>query len=775
MALTVVAAVSAAVSVAGLDAGSKMPAANPPATTAAAAPGAGLSPEVRTALKPVFDYLTPTPAPVARPTLDFKLAAKAEPDDCYQEIGYDRVALPCPAGYQEAVNQSYVFSGAVVGDWLYFGTIANTVCHIQGYMGSMHPYASRSGKLVCEMAAGPARRSLGLTQNGDLRPPKVYRINVVTNALEDLTPSTATFPDYARQFGLRGAGTHNGVVFLAGPVQCPPGRACGLQMFAYDGRTGDLIDGTTMPEYANIRRGIVVKDRLYFGMRASGGSYAGNVVKWTGTYADPFHFENVANLPSEPGYIAEHNGRIAVGGWVLTPYGKSVAGPAKILLSPAIPDVSGLTSTHANTWQVLFSMDDYDPEPVVGNAMHFGDLISWRGKLYFSTYELPLNPLINAWTAYGKPSTPVQRLVSFTRTARPTSIFELSNAGEADQSVRLLYGSKTFQVYDAASKKWVEKPNKLGQTPKFGKAGFGNPFNYYSWTWTLWQDRLYMGTFDATTTFDDIIDGVTVQKALFDLPADIEAAITPIARTYTAMYGGGDVWRMDTPESKAVPENLRGFGNPRDHGLRVWAPFPNRDVLLAGMATYRNLEPDKKNAGGWEIYSLTDKAPRKAKPLTVGVTFTPAAARVGANVAAEAVVTNTGNKSVKATTFCVKPKTGLTTVSATEVSGSRVVVARDGSACVVLGELAGGGSRTVNVTYRTTKVGYVGATGLATGAIDGKATGGSGTGEVRVIALGATMPSGTTAKLLGPRPYLLTAKTAKTLGGFDLGTLPPTS
>lgn len=541
-------------------------------------------------------------APKAQPTLDRKLIARAQPDECFTQIGYPNPEPPCAQGSRPMVSQAYIWAGARSGDFAYFGTIANTVCMAAaGYFPPLAGWASEN--LVCEEAAGEASRERGLLLMGDQRPPRIYRLDANTGQVDDLTPVGDAL--LATTLGLRGAAAHEDVVFLAGPNASGTGIDA-LNIWAYEGSTGRLLGSKRFPAFANMRRGIVVNDNLYLAVRKAGEQLGvgGTIVKWTGSKTDPFRFEIVGELGSEPGYIAEHEGRIVAAGWTGVAPGKAIGEMTSMYLSPPVPR-GGLTASDAASWQKIFSIDQYDPDPVIAHATHFGDLVSWQGKLYFGTYQVPLFQTLNSFTFYGRPATWIGRLVTAINAERATAMFEMENVGRIGQKVTLLYGEEKLPVFDTVRGRWVKQPNKLGQAPKFGPSGFGNRYNYYPWTWTLFGGRLYMATFDGSSALPDAFVGITSQPGMLDLPPHAIGLLMPIMNKSFELYAGGDIWRMDAPSSPAVAEDTSGFGNRYNYGIRVWVPFEDKGKLFGGTANPFNLRTGASEPGGWELIQFT--------------------------------------------------------------------------------------------------------------------------------------------------------------------------
>jgi hypothetical protein len=72
-------------------------------------------------------------------------------------------------------------------------------------------------------------------------------------------------------------------------------------------------------------------------------------------------------------------------------------------------------------------------------------------------------------------------------------------------NTQLLDGAAALPAYQSG--KWVSNPNNTGK-PVYGPAGFGNPFNTYTWSGAVYQGRLYFGTFDWSYLLADGLAGV---------------------------------------------------------------------------------------------------------------------------------------------------------------------------------------------------------------------------------------------------------------------------
>ncbi|MGA1875254.1 MAG: hypothetical protein ACMUIA_06585 [bacterium] len=113
-------------------------------------------------------------------TMNRELLAKAEPDECFKGIGesypYDK-SCPPDSGCIPKVNQSYVWGLTKSGNNLWFGTVSNVNCLIEGAgMGLTTPYQTSSW--ICEFGNSclcdsnlPAPLPAIV---GDWRPPQIF-------------------------------------------------------------------------------------------------------------------------------------------------------------------------------------------------------------------------------------------------------------------------------------------------------------------------------------------------------------------------------------------------------------------------------------------------------------------------------------------------------------------------------------------------------------------------------------------------------------------------
>ena len=188
-------------------------------------------------------------------------------------------------------------------------------------------------------------------------------------------------------FGLRSAGNHDGVAILGGPQFGADTEITGINLFAFDADTGAFLDAINLPQYANIRKWLVVDDVLYTTVGNNG--EGGEVLRWTGDAQSPFQFEVVGQLDSEGAELALHDGRLFVFTWSKTSEGEFQNDEeAEIYMSPPLPQ-SGLTSADATNWTKVWTVSDYEPDPVTASVWLAGGIASFDGYLYWGTINFP--------------------------------------------------------------------------------------------------------------------------------------------------------------------------------------------------------------------------------------------------------------------------------------------------------------------------------------------------------------------------------------------------
>ena len=523
--------------------------------------------------------------------------------------------LPACIGGQPKVNQAYVWGLVKNGTNVWFGTIANTHCLVMGsYLGLSIPNENLSW--VCEFGNSTTSPLLPAPLR-DFRSPKVYIYNTTTDTLTDKTPLiiAAGAPHSTRlnaTIGLRSAGSIGNLVILAGPS-----LAGGINLFAFNGLTGAFINSTTLIAFNDIRKWLVVNGVLYTTVGNSGSCAGGSVLRWTGTIANPFTYDVVGNLDSTGAELAVHEGRLFVATW-------PDCALAGLYMSPVIP-VGGLTNANAGGWTKVWKADDYEPDPTVAGTYGGGALYSFEGYLYWGTMHVPFLATVSAASsldldADGSGSVDTDELLTTALgTYRAINIFRGRNFATTPQ-LEVLYGLQYLPVYDATAKNYTIANDSLHQNkmpnpvPKWGLPGFGNFFNVYTWSMAEYNDRLFIGTFDwsylLAQGFLEIGFDSMATPPLPPEQAQIIADLYNQIKEYQVQFPwyvwGADLYRIDSSNGPAIPEDVAGLGNFTNYGIRNMI---HGSGLYIGMANPMNLLTDPNDElpeGGWELISLND-------------------------------------------------------------------------------------------------------------------------------------------------------------------------
>lgn len=533
-------------------------------------------------------FAASTPGTQGMEKYDTVRLAKAAIDECFFGVGnpgniwpYSGTCDDCyNLGGTPKVNQAYVWGIAKNGNNIWFGTAPNVHCLvISGYLGSNTPILTDS--YVCEMSQNV------VPGFGDFRPPDVFLYNTVAKTLtkKNILIMMAGPPHYQRflsTVGFRSAGALGDVVFLGGPAA----SGSSINLFAFDNSTGAFLGSNNLP-YGNIRKWLVVNNKLYAGM-------GNKVVKWTGTKADPWHFVAVGSVGTEDAAeIALHEGRIIVNTW---PGGTGAAG---LWISPVVPaDANGLPA-NSNNWTKVWSFADYDPDPVTAATYGGGALASFDGYLYWGTMHVPMLSTLTHTTVYGDPPQDEygQTLLG---TYRAISIFRGRYFGTPSQEIQLLYGERFLPAYvgdtDGPGPErgdWLMLPNEMGQEPRWGPSGFGNLFNNYTWAMAVYNQQLFIGTMDwLYLALGDTLDQSNPIQMMLESLMERD-------------YYGADLWCFRSSRVPAYAVDTTGLSNYSSYGVRN---LLSDDALYVGMANPMNLMTnpnDNKPEGGWELLKIT--------------------------------------------------------------------------------------------------------------------------------------------------------------------------
>jgi hypothetical protein len=592
----------------------------------------------------IFGLLPKEGFPVTSSQYSVARMATASPDECFGGIGasYQEIGQTgCEPGRQPKVNQAYVWGLAETERDLWMGTAANVNCLVEGtYLGRTDAY--RTPSWVCEFGQSGYRTDVAPllpATLGDWRPSQILRIPVgggnLVNAGATMDQASQTL--LSQTVGLRSAGTHNGVVLLAGPSMVP---GQGLNVFAFNADNRAFLGSSNYPAFNNIRKWIVAKDELYTTVGVQGGT--GALIRWTGSVQSPFSYVVVGTLPSEGAELVEHAGRIFVATWpylnTTNPYLSTYAG---VFESPLLPLVGGLPASNVPMVRI-WDVRQYEPDLLIAASYGGGALASFDGQLIWGTMHVPgvaTALQLRTWADYYSTLDPeqanLQRFVALLGTQRAIAIFSATGleANEQPSSVRLLYGQANLPAFNPKLKEWKLVPNKSGSTPQLGLSGFNNPFNNYTWTMAVSGGGLFVGTMDWSylleqgflteldlqlpTTPTQLDEWLTEIRQSSQEAADILDShgdyVTAIRQSLGGdrnpiFNPGADLMRFGNLNSPAQTISNDGLGNYLNYGFRTM--IGHEDGLFIGTANPMNLMTSTTDGlpdGGWELLKLVAK------------------------------------------------------------------------------------------------------------------------------------------------------------------------
>ena len=215
---------------------------------------------------------------------------------------------------------------------------------------------------------------------------------------------------------------------------------------------------------------------------------------------------------------------------------------------------------------------DYDPDRIVAQYGYSGGAVqSYGGWLYWGTIHLPtvgakkVHMSCTFSFCFGVPANPDEEQALSKGVYRTASVWRGRNLEDvATREIQLLYGETELPACTAPH---TFTMTSTGWTPLYGKSGFNNPKNEYIWQMAVFDNRLFVGTFDSS----------------FGTPET-----------------GGDLWRFDSPNSRALNENYQGLGDTNNYGIRAMEGLDDETGLMVGMANPSNLAV----GGGWELRRL---------------------------------------------------------------------------------------------------------------------------------------------------------------------------
>jgi hypothetical protein len=550
------------------------------------------------------------------------------------------------SGGQTKVNQAYIWGLTNEGDDIWFSTVANYECLAEGTVlkevGSgasflSSPYITPDNTWTCEFGISAWDSLFGnYAGYGDLRPPRIYYYNA-TDGLIDMTPGRpatttagweppAIYPLDIGTAGLRFAATlPNGpggddMVVFAGPAVNP---ALGINMFVYDAVTHTYMGSFSLPNYSDIRHAVTYEgssgSATYIAVANSAsnpnigtaggsvlmysglGEYAGGQIVPTGqpvptgnpvTCPSCPTFTVVGLLPSEGANIAAHEGRLYVTTWPSLV--NSVLVPSGLVMGPVMPS-TGVLGASTTMWTTVWSAPQYEPDPVIAAVYAGGALASFDGWVYWGTMHVPYLSTVAAVSKY-KPSTQDQALEMVVASQRATAVFRGKNF-DTHPTIQLLYGNIFLPQYQPTTKTWKYVRNNMHAIPRYGLSGLNNPFNNYTWSMTVWQNKLWLGTMNWAYVLNETAP--LVEEALGMKPGSINFQTLGVG---TVIPYGANLAYFSSAWSPARMDDRTGVGNWLNYGIRNMLPVG--DTLYLGTANPMNLATSGTFQGGWELRQL---------------------------------------------------------------------------------------------------------------------------------------------------------------------------
>lgn len=275
-----------------------------------------------------------------------------------------------------------------------------------------------------------------------------------------------------------------------------------------------------------------------------------------------------------------------VGGWNTASLAVST-----VVKGPKVPD-NGLqpVDINATEWPIIWKYSDYDAHAIALRTTYTAGMQVWKNHLYWGTFNaVYVIPNIAAANRYTDMTSP-EALCFYLGSVRQTSFWRLNTRDK----VELLYGETELPVWNkptTGKDTWTMK--STGWTPKFGRAGFGQPWTAYTWTMAEYSGDLFIGTMNAETLL----------KAVSVNPDSTQSQFAILQRLTGRKTGheGFELLRMQDPETAPQYITTDGFGNGTAYGIRNLAVLDKR--LFIGSASPLNLE----RHGGWHLFRLDDK------------------------------------------------------------------------------------------------------------------------------------------------------------------------
>jgi hypothetical protein len=288
--------------------------------------------------------------------------------------------------------------------------------------------------------------------------------------------------------------------------------------------------------------------------------------------------------------------------------GQQSQGSAVFMSPTTHPEGTPFTSADNLAWTQIWSPANYEPDPIIMGTYMGGALASYGNYLYFGTlHGVAAGAMTNimAREQMGQDPSTADIVTALVEGNRATTIWRASNLDATKPTVELLYGESSLPVYNFAQNAWVD--TSTGLKPRWGPSGFGNPFNAYPWSMKVFQNQLYVGTFDWSYL---LAKGAPVAAQLLGIPPESVAIVAALLAAEGTTVYGADLARFPAPDQRAVLEDQTGIGDQLNYGVRTMTADATH--LYVGTSNPANLATSQSQPlGGWQLIQLT--VPTKKK------------------------------------------------------------------------------------------------------------------------------------------------------------------
>lgn len=521
---------------------------------------------------------------------------------------------------------SYVWGMCTYNGKLYWSTNTNYMC-VPGYAqvassGDDTSEGLDNGCWVCEYKYSSRANEVVNTPNGpqalgisgDIQVPRIFCYDPKTNVTEDITPKEGTDAyDVLRNCqGLRSAYSFNDLVFFGGPALVGGSNtaAASSAFVCYDPAKGEYIGSSDMSDVegcqvTNVRRWVEIDGILYcsVGIKDKTGSNRGAVLRWYGSYDEPFKFRIVGWTACEAAEIEKYNGRLWVGGWPVTAVHNVATGEgypyAEVYRGPVIPE-GGLTPEKATEWERVWRFQDYQNLSTYTSSMR-----AYKGKLYWGMFGSTFGSFYAVNRIYGENYSSPNALAYMLGNMNSTSFWRLDDTtGSEKPAIELLYGEETipknYGGYGVMAggrvtpePDWRIERNGMGLRPKWGRSGYGNLFTAYTWALELYHDKLLIGTMDMSNLIEAGIGGTSEEKA------NMLQMLTSLLNVQESERGF-ECLVLSDPDKAPEYLTTNGFKNPMSYGIRNFTVIG--DDFYIGSANPHNIHSN----GGWNVFRIND-------------------------------------------------------------------------------------------------------------------------------------------------------------------------